>query len=448
MSSALEGWIERQHAAAAAGMRRSISAVGIVKRRPGFGQLVRPQRGSVIASPVLGAYDPDPDYFFHWYRDSAIVMDALRLLREEQTLGAEAIGDLNDFVHFSRALQRLDGRQLVSSADWRRRVADDFERHLRSDADLAEVHGERVAADTRVNPDATLDISKWARPQNDGPPLRALTLLRWLETLKRGSQAPALDAGRRATLEALLRDDLAFAHRHWRTPCFDIWEEENGLHYYTLRVAAAALGQGADWLAARGDGATARDYQGDAEAILQLLDQYWLPTPGYYRSRVLEGGARSAKELDIAVILAVVHAGGSGTRHSVHDPRVHATLSRLEELFQGEYPINHHRGAGRGPALGRYPDDRYYSGGAYYFSTLGAAEFCYRAAIGSPEAAQLIAKGDAFLETVRAFTPASGEMSEQFDRTTGTQTSAKQLAWSYAAFISCAAARRRAVSGS
>jgi glucoamylase len=43
---------------------------------------------------------------------------------------------------------------------------------------------------------------------------------------------------------------------------------------------------------------------------------------------------------------------------------------------------------------------------------------------------------------VRAYTPADGELSEQFDRTTGEQTSAKQLAWSYAAFISTIAARR------
>ena len=109
-----------------------------------------------------------------------------------------------------------------------------------------------------------------------------------------------------------------------------------------------------------------------------------------------------------------------------------------------DYPINHGRPAARGPALGRYRADRYYSGGAYYFSTLAAAELCFRAATGSGRDA-LLARGDRYLETVRAFTPASGDMSEQFDQRTGEQTSAKHLAWSYAAFISCAAARRRAL---
>jgi glucoamylase len=97
--------------------------------------------------------------------------------------------------------------------------------------------------------------------------------------------------------------------------------------------------------------------------------------------------------------------------------------------------------------MGRYRGDVYYSGGAYYFSTLAAAEFCFRAAVtvhGSKKGIHsgFRDRGDAFLETVRAFTPPSGDMSEQFDQATGAQSSARHLAWSYAAFISCVTARR------
>ena len=63
-------------------MMRSISPVGIVKTRRGFAQEVHPKHGLIVASPILAAWDPEPDYFFHWYRDSAIVVDALRLLSE------------------------------------------------------------------------------------------------------------------------------------------------------------------------------------------------------------------------------------------------------------------------------------------------------------------------------------------------------------------------------
>jgi len=117
-----------------------------------------------------------------------------------------------------------------------------------------------------------------------------------------------------------------------------------------------------------------------------------------------------------------------------------ATLKRLETLFDASYAINRDRPAGRAPALGRYAGDKYYSGGAYYFSTLGAAEFSYRSGD--------FARGDAYMETVRAFTPPSGDLSEQFDQRSGAQTSAKQLAWSHAAFISCVFARRIAAAAS
>jgi glucoamylase len=450
----LDLWIERQYRRATAAMLLSLSPVSIVKQRPGFGQTVTPRKGAIVASPVLAAYDPDPDYFFHWFRDSAVVIDALRLLLADGAVtSASALEYFRDFVDFSLFLHRLDGRTLVESPAWRAGVAPDFAKFVRTDADLGAIRGELVSAEARVNPDGTLDISNWARPQHDGPPLRLLSVLRWLRDV-------SFDSELEAAVATLLRADIAFTRGRWRIPSFDIWEEEKGHHYYTLRVAAAALEEGAGWLEthgkAQGDVQEARLCRADAQSIARTLDGYWLPESGYYRSRVLDSGARSAKELDIAVIFAAIHGGSPGvgheraapTGHCVHDPRMQATLGRLEALFAAEYPINRGRPAERGPAMGRYQGDVYYSGGAYYFSTLAAAEFCFRAAVGARvahnEAQAFIDRGDAFLQTVRAFTPPSGDMSEQFDQKTGAQTSAKHLAWSYAAFISSVVARRDA----
>jgi glucoamylase len=49
------------------------------------------------------------------------------------------------------------------------------------------------------------------------------------------------------------------------------------------------------------------------------------------------------------------------------------------------------------------------------------------------------------MATVRDLTPADGHFSEQVDRTTGEPTSARDLTWSYAAFISTAYLRADAV---
>ena len=96
--------------------------------------------------------------------------------------------------------------------------------------------------------------------------------------------------------------------------------------------------------------------------------------------------------------------------------------------------------------MGRYKGDVYYSGGAYYFSTLGAAEFCFRAAVAASRRAIGSGAATPFSRPCAPSRPPSGDMSEQFDQKTGAQTSARHLAWSYAAFISCVAARR-AVAG-
>ena len=146
-----------------------------------------------------------------------------------------------------RSSRRRTGEQKVTPS---------FEQYLRGD-DLLAVSGDAVYADTRVNPDGTLDISRWARPQHDGPPLRALAVLRWLRTLGAVNRADrtneAVSAGTLADAERLLRIDLALTAAHWREPSLDIWEEELGHHYFTLRVSAAALNEGAEWLRAAGE---------------------------------------------------------------------------------------------------------------------------------------------------------------------------------------------------
>jgi glucoamylase len=472
----LSRWIERQYAVSVSLMLGAISATHLVKERRGFGQTIRPVRGSVLASTAIGSWDPDPDYFFHWLRDSAAVIDALRHLISDGTHAQEAIAHCKDFVAFSLALNRLDGSDFLQRArDFRNNVRPGFLQFVREDADLLSIRGDRVLGEARFNPDATLDISKWSRPQHDGPAFRALALMRlW--------SVDAWDEADRASMRALILTDLDFICRHWREPSFDIWEEELGLHYYTSLLHRAALEDGAMWAEQSTVNASgfAQVFRGTAHEIALSLDEFWCPSRSYYLSRRNVTNGAGGKELDFAVILAVIHAAREGGRHSVLDPRVMATLAALESLFDEAYPINRGRPEPIGPAMGRYAHDSYFSGGAYYFSTLGSAEYYYRLAeaiaagakltvtaenegflfrLGiaghilerppqdrqKPTFESLLRRGDQFMATVAAYTPASGELSEQFDQRTGAQTSAKTLTWSHAAFVSAAACRNAAL---
>ncbi len=474
----LSEWIERQCGICATAMLSAVSATHLIKERPHLLQKIRPARGSILASPELASYDPEPDYFFHWLRDSAIVADALRVLYEAKTLGSVAIDSLSDFINFSLALCRLDGR-VPARADFHAGIAPAFRAHVRSCDELAQIFGDRVLGDVRFNPDGTFDILKWSRPQNDGPALRALAILRIL-------QADMLPDATRASTAELLRFDLDSCLHHWREPCFDLWEEINAHHYYTRLVQYAALADGADWAAGCGDAARAQAYRSAAREIFASLDDFFDADEGFHQAFLPDPKNPKpippARRLDIAPILGVIHAGRSEGRHSVLDPRALATLARLEAFFAREYEINRRRPPNCAPAIGRYPGDIYFSGGAYYFSTLGVAEFYYRfaqaicggaqilvshenrmllVAMLQEEPAQLggsvldarfrarlskitFGRGDMFMAMVRAHTPACGALSEQFAQTDGAQTSAKNLAWSHAAFITATASRRAA----
>ncbi|HWG03487.1 MAG TPA: glycoside hydrolase family 15 protein [Beijerinckiaceae bacterium] len=464
--SELGEWIETERRYAVGAMLASVSATHLVKERPGFGQTIVPRPGSIVASPVPASYDPDPDYFFHWFRDSAIVIDALRVAWREGLIDKSALLRLREFVTFSLSLRTLNGEKFLRQADFRSKVQPFFLQYVRPDDQIAAVSGENVLADTRVNPDGTLDISRWNRPQADGPAMRCIALLRWLR------QRLDLEPTLRSAIHALLDGDLAFTLARVKQPSFDIWEEQNGFHYHTQIVQAEALDQGAAWLDENGEAARADACRTAANDIQGRLERLW--NGRVYASRASSTTSSTDRELDVAVILGTLHAGRPSGPHSVLDPRAQATLTALEELFESEYAINQDRPRDHAPALGRYTRDAYYSGGAYYFATLAAAEFYYalatalfegagiavtednalfirRLATGSEErdnrtlAAHALRRGDAFMRTVRAYTPSDGELSEQFDQKTGAQTSAKHLAWSYAAFITAASARTQAI---
>jgi glucoamylase len=462
----LDDWVEREARFAAGAMLRAVSAIQIVKERPGFGQRIVPRPGSVVASPVLGAYDPDPDYFFHWFRDSAIVIDALRVALAEGFVDAASLERLREFVDFSRALRKLDGRELLRQGHLRKKVRPSFLQYVRPDDEIAAVIGEAVLAEARVNPDGTLDFTRWARPQNDGPALQVLALTRWRDAERN------LDERLQAAMLELVISDLDFIRSRAKELSFDIWEEESGYHYYARLVQAEALACGAEWLAEMGDRARARNCRSVADTLAASLDAYWSGKDGHYRSRIgVVGGGAPNKALDIAVILGVLHADRVAGTHSVLDPRAQGTLAALEDLFDAEYALNHQRPPDQGPAMGRYAKDAYYGGNPWYLATLAAAEFYFKLAIalqsgaemaatndnarfrrrlsaaggaGDSPAAAAIERGERFMRTVQAYTPLSGDLSEQFDRATGAQTSAKRLAWSYAAFITAVASRRQA----
>lgn len=421
-----------------------------------FEQVIAPKPGSVVAAPA--SKPPEPDYFFHWVRDSAIVM------RELADLEADGVAPrpqdlarrLGEFAAFSRELQLSP-----------------------SPAGLGEV---------RYNADGTQDFLKWSRPQFDGPALRALALMRYA-TQTRSAQAAD-------PVTAAIRADLDFVAENWTRPGFDLWEEYEGQNYYTLSVQAGALEEGARWAAESGDDTRAKEFSRQSSRILEGMDAHWSAGKGYLGFFLgpkthWDGSLREkpGDNLDSAVLLAALHSRRRHGPHSLLDERVLATAVKVEDLFASLYAVNRNRSAGEGVVIGRYEGDTYYGGNPFVFITLGFAEMDYRmvALLGdggpfpitalnkeflsrallragnrdplepgtdalAPPARRaallrgLVLRGDDILRAVRRLAaPKGGGLSEQFDQEGGAAPSSHDLSWSHAAFLSATDARRDAL---
>lgn len=416
----LDDWIEQQARLSADLMERAISATNLRRERAAFGQVIVPARGSVLASPVIADWNPEPDYFFHWVRDSAIVMRTVVELVADAPSETERerwTRHFNDFVYFSLALTRINGADYPSPPEKTRL---EFHKFLRPHGEIDALTGDAVLGEPRFNPDGSPDVLRWSRPQYDGPALRALACLQFATTGEAVSEA-----GRE-----LLHRDLDFTSRYAGAACIGPWEEadENAHHYYVALVQLGALVLGRTFLNA----------PGAEEQLRALLDRHWSTDSEVYAAIWPFRGRGRDDLIDSACLLGVLDADLPDGRHSVDDPRVWQTLAALEDLFAREFPINSGRKA---PALGRSRQDRYFGGNAWYVTTLAAASLCYRRAARARDA-NLIARGDAFMSTARDFTPPDGHFSEQIDRTSGAPTSARDLTWSYAAFVSSARLRR------
>lgn len=151
-----------------------------------------------------------------------------------------------------------------------------------------------------------------------------------------------------------------------------------------------------------------------------------------------------------------------------------ATHKKYVDSFRTLYPINKNKTTG-GILVGRYPEDTYFGGNPWYICTFACAELLYDAAAQInntkqltidnyslpffqdiyPSAKQAVytgaalnqilaamqAYGDEFIAAAEQYTPLNGSLSEQINKTTGIPTSAYDLTWSFAAFVTMA--RRR-----
>lgn len=379
--------------------------------------------GCIVASPSKN----DPDYWYNWIRDGALVANVLiqeyeNLQDKVQITHMENI--LWDYINFNSLLSKLPTRS-------------------------SSKNDPRGLGEPKYNVDGTAFNGEWGRPQNDGPALRSRTLIRFArEFLKKGGDINRVKQyiyDSALPTNTLLKMDLEMVASTVNLPCFDLWEETYGKHFYTTLVGKRALLEGSNFALFMNDTGASIWYYSKTLSLDKELAQYWNETVGYIQaSKDTRSSSYKASNMDAAVVLASLHSLSHetaetdelGNNYQPWDPRIKATMKILKDTFREIYPINHDN-VHLPPMIGRYPEDRYYGGNPWFITTLAFAEAGYIEE--SKGKSSVSDESDGYLKMVRLYM--TDHMDEQVDKITGNMTSAKDLTWSYAAFLSAVHSR-------
>ena len=419
--------------------------------------------GSVIASPSR----TNPNYYFHWVRDAALVMDVIvSLYQSAQDLDKRKYSQMIfDYIRFSRLNQLTQNKS----------------------GGLGE---------PKFHVDGTAFNGDWGRPQNDGPALRAMTLIRFAkELLKKGEEKIVRELLYDSSLPAttVIKADLEFVSHHWMEASFDLWEEVLGDHFYTRIVQRRALLDGAELAQSLGDVGAAEWYAQQAAKIEETILQHWDESRKIFIVTKNQTGGLQGKNsgLDVAVVLAILHGSRQdGFLSSIHD-KVLATVHAIESAFKTLFPINEN--LEMGVAIGRYPEDKYdgyttsSAGNPWFLATAAFAEFYYKLhedfkkqglikiTTYNAEFFQQLTRGnslsrlinvgkfysqdsaefsgmlellkneaDSYLKRVQYHAAPDGSLSEQMNQYTGYMQGAENLTWSYASLLTAIFARDQA----
>jgi glucoamylase len=426
-STVSEKWVKDQYNYS---LKRILDHTSRPDTRPGF----------IIAAPSK-TY---PNYYFHWVRDAALVMNSL-----QETLSAE------DFKPMVR-----DYINLVS-------------------------HHQNVSKITnqgepKFNPDGTSFTGPWGRPQNDGPALRVITLATYalklidqgeIEFVRNHLYHPSLPA------RTVLKVDLEYTSHHFNEDDFDLWEEIKGTHFYTKMAQRKALLMGSKVAKLMGDNAASAWYFAKAQDLNSKLRTFWSKDRNYILSTIdRTGGLEKPSRLDASTILAVLHSGLPQFSYNHLDNRILRTVEKLVTIFKEIYPIN---SSFVGVGIGRYSEDTYFGGQPWILLTAALSEYYYELAsmiklngkinitkdnkdffnkvlklniapalISQPGVIkrivdQLRVLGDENLERIKIHSGSSLQLDEQFGRYSGYMTGAPHLTWSYGAFVTAINARNK-----
>ncbi len=271
-------------------------------------------------------------------------------------------------------------------------------------------------------------IGKNWSTQNDGPALEALMHIDFaFWRLDRGIAIASELFDQHLPNTSVIKRNLEFVAHHWQESTFDIWEEMEGQHLYTLKVQRDALIEGSRLCDRLHDAEAAAFYRETAVLINEELEKFKSEQKRHLLAcRNQTGGSVYHKESnrDTSILLAAIHGTNEDATYGPTDSWILATFLALKRDFAQTYLINQGEPF---PLFGRNVEDRYNGvslnptpdeqGNPWFITTFAAAELLYRAATDFRKS-NLIVVDDINVEFFRDLVAGSGHNIWPGDRLT------------------------------
>ena len=321
--------------------------------------------GLIIASP--SKYDPD--YYYHWIRDSAITMKVIidEYIKTKDNIYLEII---LKYVNAEYELTRL-----ISLGG---------------------------LGEPKFNVDKTCFNDNWGRPQNDGPALRGIIMVKIANLLQDDYKFIVNNL----VLE-IIEKDYNYTIKNLEIPCYDLWEEVKGFHFYTRLVMAKFI----------------KEY--NYFKYNYFNNKYFLRIKELIRHHFtaekiissFDTGGNIFRYSDSSIFMGLNHIDYDyDVLEHCHYYKIIKNIEELISNFNNKYKMKQ-------DMIGRYIGDCYYNGNIWFICTISMISF-YKFINRQSIKMEIII--DEILTLDKNF-----NLNEQYNPKTKTLLSAKKLTWNY-----------------
>ena len=278
-----------------------------------------PTPGIIIASP-----SNEPDYKYHWIRDSALVMRPI----------IDMYSKTKESKYFHYIINYIENESKIQG--------------LKTLSGLGE---------PKININRTPFNGDWGRPQNDGPALRGIMLIKILDLFKYDYEIISNNV-----LVPMIIKDLEYILENYNKVSFDLWEENKGWHFYTRMVQLKFM---KDCLQ-RTEYFNKYSIQPNYDKLLSDLNDHF--NGDSIISSFNESG-KIVKYEDAANILAFCHIDyDEDILNKINFNNVLHTCNGLLTFFRNKYSND------KLNMIGRYCDDKYYGGQIWLLCTMALGQ--------------------------------------------------------------------------